>query len=659
MVYIYIPTGIFTHGNMKRFFVLFSILFAAGTIASAQKAERVEKLKAQLQDATTDSARIHLMITLAMTYEGLQMDSAMAYAKKALSLSEQINDSKGRADALLHIGRLMRDQSETVEALRHMTAALQIYRQIKDSVQIANSLNDISIIYANSGDYKNSLHYFKQALDIFRQSKDEKGESYALNNIGIIYQEMNDHAMAKDYFLQSQRIKIKRKDVYGIARGYTNLGSIEEDEKQWEKALNYYRKADSTFNISDDKQMRGKNLLAMAHIKLIQNKNTEARNLALKGFDIAKEINELSTLLQCSKFIAELDEKAKNFQSSLHYQKIYNQIADSISNKDHKAMLEEMKGKFNVEEKEREIALLKKDKQLNEVIAKNSRLIASALLIGVLFLIVISALIYYAYRTTKTARDHLAVKNAEIEQQRNDLDKLNKEKDRFFSILSHDLRSPLTSLKGLTYLLTQPAESMPAGESNEIKKKMDESMDNLTNLITNILDWSMTTSKKKKWTFDKLDIHALVEKNISLYQGNAESKRVKLIHTPGHPVFGYADYQAIDTVIRNLISNGIKFSHPDSEVIVKTSTEGNNVIISVKDHGIGIPTELMEKLFTLNKSVRQAGTNNEKGTGIGLLLCKELLAENNGTIAVNSKQGEGSEFSVSLPLFHETPPVTA
>jgi len=588
-----------------------------------------------------------------MTYEGLQMDSAMVYANKALEKSEKINDTKGRADALLHIGRLNRDMSKKVEALNHMLEALKLYRQINDSVQIANSLNDISIVYANSGDFKNSLNYFKQALEIFRQTGDEKGESYALNNIGIIYQEMNDNVLAKDYFIQSQNIKIKRKDLYGISRGYNNLGSLEEDEKQWEKAMGYYKKADSIFLITNDKQVQGQNYLAMARVKQNQGKPAEARKLALKSFATAKELNELATLLRCSKFIAELDEKAKDYRSSLVYQKIYNQVADSLNDKNHEATLEELKGKFNVEEKEREIALLKKDKQLQAATAKNSTLIAYTLSISVVFLIIISGLIYYAYRTAKIAHDNLADKNKEIEQQHNDLDKLNKEKDRFFSILSHDLRSPLTSLKGLAYLLIHPGDPLTPDESKDIKKKMDESMDNLTDLITNILDWSMTTSKKKKWTFDKLDISALIEKSISLYQNGAESKRVKLAHLPGNDVYGYADYQAIDTVIRNLISNGIKFSYPDSEVLVKTAINETNVIISVQDHGTGMPADRQEKLFTLNKSVKQAGTNNEKGTGIGLLLCKELMKENNGDIAVRSEPGKGSEFIVSFPLFKE------
>jgi signal transduction histidine kinase len=617
----------------------------------AQKVEKIDRLKSELAHVQSDTAEIRILLTIAMNYEGYQMDSALAYAQRTLEKSKSIDNKKGIADATLHIGRLKRDLFQEAEALPYMFDALKIYREIGDSVQIAHALNDISIVYANSYDNKNALEYFKQALEIFRRMKDEKGESYALNNIGILYQDMGDNAAAKDHYLQSLKIKIKNKDLYGISRGYTNLGSISEDTKSWDEAWMYYFKADSIYTFTNDKQGKGQNSLAMARVKLNQNNVSEARRLAVRSFEISKEISNLGSMARSSEFLAELDEKAGNYKSALLYQKIHNNLADSLSDKDHEATVEELKAKFNIDDRERKIALLTKDKELSEVRAKNNTLVTYILSGGVIVLLLISGLIFFAYRTTKSARDSLASKNKEIEQQRDDLDKLNREKDRFFSILSHDLRSPLNALKGLSYLLVHHGDILTNEESKEIKKKIDTSLDNLTDLINNILDWSVTSAKKKHWTFDKVDASALIEKNISLYQNIAESKGVKLVHPSGDEIFGYADNQAIDTVLRNLLSNSIKFSHPNSEVTVKAAVDENRVLISVQDHGIGIPTEVQDRLFTVDSSVTQTGTKNEKGAGIGLVLCKELMKENNGDISVKSRPGEGSEFFVSFPAF--------
>lgn len=641
---------------MNRFVITTCVWLLLSCLAPnlrAQKVERIEHLKAELTQVSSDTAEIRILLTLAMNYDGYQMDSALSYAQRTLEKSKSVDNKQGIADATLHLGRLKRDLFQEAEALTLMFDALKLYRDIGDSVQIAHSLNDISIVYANSGDNQNSLEYFKQALEIFRQMKDEKGESYALNNIGILYQDMGDNTAAKDYYMQSLKIKIKNKDLYGISRGYTNLGSISEDTQSWNEAWEYYRKADSIYNVTNDKQGKGQNSLAMARVKLNQNSVPEARRLAIRSFEISKEISNLGAMSRSCKFLAELDEKAGNYKSALAYQKMHNDLADSLSNKDHEATVEELKAKFNMDDRERKIALLTKDKELSEVRAKNNLLITYILSGGVVVLLLISGLIYFAYRTTRSARDGLASKNKEIEQQRDDLDKLNREKDRFFSILSHDLRSPLNALKGLSYLLVHHGDVLTNEESKEIKKKIDTSIDNLTDLINNILDWSVTSSKKKNWTFDKVNTAALIDKNISLYQTIAESKGVKLVHPSSDEIYGYADNQAIDTVIRNLLSNSIKFSHPNSEVKVTAAVAGNQVRISVQDSGIGIPTEVQERLFTVDSTVTQTGTKNEKGSGIGLVLCKELMKENNGDISVKSRPGEGSEFFVCFPAFAE------
>jgi signal transduction histidine kinase/Tfp pilus assembly protein PilF len=631
---------------------LFIILIAL--TARGQKAERIDQLRSELRQAKTDTAQVRILLALAMTYQGFQMDSAMAFALKTLRKSEEINHTKGRADAMLHIGRLKRDQNREVEALNYMFDALKLYRAIEDNVQIANSLNDISIVYANSGDLKNALTYFKQSLDIFRKTGDEKGESYTLNNIGILYQEMNDLASAQEYYHRSLLIKIRKNDAYGISRGYMNLGSIAERGKQWEDALQYYRKADSIGALTNDKQVQAPNYLAMARVKQGQGKMMEASGLAMQAFVIAREMNAPSLMMSCSKVIAEAEEKAGNYRSSLTYQKIYNQLSDSLNEKNHAATLQELKAKFNLEERDREIVLLKKDRELHEANARNSRLTTYGLSAGIAFLIIVSALTFYAYRNTKAGRDILRGKNKEIEQQRDELDKLNKEKDRFFSILSHDLRAPLTSLKGLSYLQRHHGDVLTPEELADIGGKVDTSLENLTELIDNILEWSMTTSKKKMWKFDTFNTTSLIEKNLTLYKNIADSKGVRLVHDTGEDVYGYADYQAIDTVIRNLLSNSIKFSYPGSDVRITAEKSGNEVKISVRDQGVGMPPDLQEKLFSPQATVSQMGTQNEKGTGIGLMLCKELIKENNGDIFVKSAPGEGSEFIISFPVSAET-----
>jgi len=629
---------------------VFLVFVITGQV-SGQKLKEIDSLKQELRKEHADTSVAQTLLTISMKYQAFEPDSAMAYANACLKKSLALNYKRGHADALLQIARLKREQGNSAEALKGMFEALKLYREINDRVQMGHSLNDISIIYANDEDYQKSLEYFKQALDLFRQMKDEKGESYALNNIGIIYQESGDQKKAKEYFILSLNIKKKHNDLYGIAHGYMNLGSIAEDNKQWEEALAWYLKADSLYEATNDVQAQSSNFTSVARIKDAQGKTEQAKHYARIALEKGKSVNALSHMLTATKLLAELEEKEKNYKASLIYQKQYNQLADSLHDKNHRANLEELKTKFNFEEKEREIALLKKDKELQAAAVERKNILAYALVAGIFLLLVVLCLTYIAYRTAKSKKESLALKNSEIEQQRNDLDKLNREKDRFFSILSHDLRTPLNTLKGFSYLITQHVHSMTPQELLEMRTRIDMSLDNLTELINNILEWSMASSQKRKWTFDKIDIGELIAKNISLYHNAAEHKRISLRYEAQDDLYGYADYQAIDTVIRNLLSNSIKFSYADSEVVISAKRSDKSIKISVKDRGVGISPDVQSKLFSLNENITNPGTHNEKGSGLGLTLCKELITENMGDISVLSKPREGSEFVVTLPEY--------
>jgi signal transduction histidine kinase len=622
--------------------------------AAAQMPAKIDSLKYALSKPVADTTETQILLSIAMKYQGFQTDSAMDYALASLEKSEAIGYTKGRADALLHIGRLKRDLDNTVDALNDMFVALKLYREISDHVQIANALNDISIIYANSGDFHSSLDYFKQALEIFRQTGDEKGESYALNNVGLIYLELDDEAAAKEHFILSLKIKEKNNDLYGISRGHINLGTIEENNQQWADALYYYLKADSLFRLTNDSRAQAGNFVAIARIKAAQNKNAEAKAYALRGLEQSRAVKALTTMLNASKLLASLEEKGRNYKASLEYQKLYNTIADSLHNENNRANLEELKAKFNVDEKVREIALLKKDQELQQAVVERKNIITYALSAGIVLMLLILALVYYAYATTKSKKDSLALKNKEIQSQKDDLDTLNREKDRFFSILSHDLRGPLSSLKGLSYLLTDHVDALTPAELGQMRTRINTSLDNLTELINNVLEWSMASSRKRKWLFDKINTADIIRKNISLYQAIADSKGVSLVYKPQEDLYAYGDYYAIDTVVRNLLSNGIKFSHTGKAVTLSADKADDAVLISVRDEGIGIPEETQKKLFALNGTVTQPGTNNEKGIGLGLTLCMELMKENNGDIRVKSKPNEGSEFIISVPVFKGT-----
>ena len=231
-----------------------------------------------------------------------------------------------------------------------------------------------------------------------------------------------------------------------------------------------------------------------------------------------------------------------------------------------------------------------------------------------------------------------------------ELKKSNKQKDMFFSIIAHDLRSPFTSLLGFTQFMIQEADSLTKEEFREFSASIDKTARNIYNLLENLLQWARMQTGKMEYSAVKINLQELISDIIDLYQPNAFKKKISLRHTCNTERMVIADTNMLNTVFRNLVANAIKFTRENGVIEIKTEQKEKFVEITVKDDGVGIPKENIEKLFSIDERVSTIGTNKERGTGLGLVLCKEFVEKNGGTIKVESKEGKGSSFIFTVPL---------
>ncbi|MDO6435946.1 HAMP domain-containing sensor histidine kinase [Cyclobacterium sp. 1_MG-2023] len=236
-----------------------------------------------------------------------------------------------------------------------------------------------------------------------------------------------------------------------------------------------------------------------------------------------------------------------------------------------------------------------------------------------------------------------------VEERTKELKHNIKTKDKFFSILAHDLRSPFSGLLVLLDLLLKNPKSFSEEEKTNMLEEIFKSSEQLFKLLENLLSWSRSQTNEITLNPEKVSIHDLIEVNFSLQLQNANNKEIKLINEIDKSLNVFADRNTIDTVFRNLISNAIKFTNPGGKVKIKSSPNRKMVKVYVQDNGIGIPQENLEKLFKIEEKISTKGTNNEEGTGIGLALCKEFIELNGGKIYVDSKPEVGTVFIVELP----------
>ncbi len=260
----------------------------------------------------------------------------------------------------------------------------------------------------------------------------------------------------------------------------------------------------------------------------------------------------------------------------------------------------------------------------------------------------IIGLIGLAFDISERKAAEEAVKKYTIE-----LEELNANKDKFFSIISHDLRSPFQGLLGLSNILVEEFDNLSVDEIKLFASNIHNSTKNLFNLLENLLQWSRIQTGKIDLKPVKADLQEEILYNINLLNGNASKKNIKLVNEINDTLLVYTDLNILNSTLQNLITNAIKFTNTGGEIRIRSEEAGENIEVTVCDTGIGISEEDMGKLFRIDTQHTTIGTDRESGTGLGLTICKELLEKQGGKIWVKSEVGKGSSFTFTIHKYKE------
>ncbi|MEM1406145.1 MAG: tetratricopeptide repeat-containing sensor histidine kinase [Bacteroidota bacterium] len=620
---------------MKKAVPLFLLFLLVSVVAVGQKKD-IDSLR-NLISTVNDTVRMKVYFELSLKYKNNITDSAEFFAKAAVEESRELNYVKGEADGLISLGRIIRDRGEFAQGLALLSESLELYRRIDDVIQMGNAFNDISIVYAMSDDYEKSLEYFLKALERFEKANDPKGISYALNNIGVVYQELNQDSLAREYFIRSLNIKEQNADTYGLAQAYVNLATVLQNYELLDEALVYYFKADSAFSLIDDKRGATRNLVYIAGIFMTKKQLDTAWKYARRAYDQANQFDFMLFKQDALQTMVDIKENKQDYKAALYFQKEYQQVTDSLAQNKQMEAVEELKAKFDMEEKDRQIEFLKNEQLLNQARNERQRLANYLLVVSVVFMLVTIILLSWAYLNNR--KKNKALTN------------LNKEKDQFISILSHDIKGPLNTLKGFSGLLIKGPDQLSKEELMFFGNKVNDSIDNLLKLVNGILEWSFYKQSASTLNPEKLEVAELINDVVKLYELTAYQKNIKIINEADQGATCLADRNVLLTVLRNLLSNAIKFSK--SGDFIKFSTASNamkQLRILISDTGVGITKEDLPRLFEYSKAKVRVGTKDEVGSGLGLALSKELIENSGGYLSVESEEGIGSRFSITLPI---------
>ena len=474
----------------------------------------------------------------------------------------------------------------------------------------AKANTDLADIYANENVYDKALMHYKSALDTYRRIKTPLKEAECLNAVGDIYLMQDNPNKAYENYVVALDILKDVKNAEGQLAGlYNSVGRYYLKENDPERALANLRLANPLAQSSQNQELIQETfaLLSKAH----------------------KAIGDYKNALEYSELFKALDDflqKEKNDRSILKMQSRY-----SINQK--QSLIDQL-----------ELNRIQKDFELEEQKRFKNFLIIMVALIAIILLLIFTLFILQRKNNSK-----LKAVNLKVKAQNDELEDLNATKDKFFSIISHDLKGPLNSLTSFLGLLMNHTSSLSTEEIQMLAKDLDNSLKNLFALLENLLQWSRSQTGNIEFKAEEFDLTEMLNDNKKLLEKQAANKNISMEVKNTKPITAKAHPNSISTVIRNLLSNSIKFTNENGQIKMGIVEESNRFVVKIADNGVGMPKDVASKIFRIDTKHSTQGTAKEKGTGLGLILCKEFIEKNGGEIWVKSEEGKGTIFSFSIP----------
>ena len=602
-------------------------------------------------------------------------------------------------------GLIESDLNNISEADTHYTTALEIYRKLGDSDNEFAILNNLGLLYNNIGDYKKSLEYYLSCYDIISDLKVKVDRYKYYMNIGTVNFNLNNYPQSLQSFthaLEDATVNLDSLRIFGanekLAQTNVNLNRMDMAIKHYNNALKGYRKLGlrrevsnillslgDVYHTKQNKQLEFENYNNALEIATAHNFKQETYQASLKlghyyqeqrNFpkaillykrivDNDREVINLEIIRAAYNGLYQVEKLNKNTLRSLDYLEHYLSYDKIIKEKQAISQNEQIESKYKLRQKEFELENLKVNYRLNELELENKNqkidgLILFTVLIAILLILILTSLFQkrksekiLALKNEKINRQNkeLVQTNSDIKASRKELTELNKIKDQLLSVIAHDVKSPMTDLYNLLFILRNNMESIPKAELNKNLAIVESSTSNILNLLNNILNWIISQSSGITVKTSNFSINELVNNNLKLVESSIVAKDLKVTFEAKQDFDSFtSDSNIIDFALRNVLSNAVKFTNNNGNITIKLiSNTEDEVQIRVEDSGVGFTEETHLLLKESKDRVPSAlGTNTEKGYGIGLTLCKKMLAKINSSISYQKNEPTGSVFILNL-----------
>lgn len=603
----------------------------------------------EAHDAKAESFERKNLAMLHIT-KSFNYDDAMDHLIRVLAIEDSLSLHTERVFTYIAMAETFRRVSDFHKSAGFLDQAAELNRKYGSVTVLVKILNDLGKVHASEGLIDAAFENYNLVLEYEADLDNPRVRAEALFNIAHLYKIQNKHELALKYHKEALQLYRGIQDKLKEAQSLNDIALLYTAMKNPEKALANHKVALELRLKSSDKAAIGQSYVNVG-ILYYQEGNAERAlaNLEL-GLEASREAQAQHLIAQCFEYISYCHRDLGDFKKALEYKESQLAILEFIQGEKNQQQLADKQNQYELSKKEDQISKLEsirllRESELREQMRFRNFLIAITILTAVVFV-----LILFLYLLKRKSNKALRIANAKVREQNLQLQDLNATKDKFFSIISHDLKGPLNSLTSFSSLLINHTENLTKDEIKMLATDLDKSLKNLFALLENLLEWSRSQTGNIEFKADTFDVVELLNINKDLLKAQAGNKDINIMIENSSPLRVSAHKHSINTVIRNLVSNAIKFTPNGGTIKLSAEAQDQLARVKISDTGVGMSQEVMEKLFRIDTKHSTKGTADEKGTGLGLILCKDFVEKNGGTIQVDSVIGKGSTFSFTIPV---------
>ncbi len=572
-------------------------------------------------------------------------------------LFNQLKDPLNKAQVAYQIAKTYHTQGYQPGAINYYFQSLKLFEILGNENGQLVCFTALGDVYARMKLFSKSIEYNLKGLKLVEQKKDKFAQVLIVENLATIYQNQRNPKKSFECLLKTYQLYADIGNKAGASNALLKMAQNAAEEKAYVQSKKLFEQSLQIALTIHSKPLIAQNYNGLAAIAIHEKLYVDAGNFFKKTIDIAKPLGLNIQLEEAYQGLSTIYKSLNDESKAKAFNALSKEISDSIYNDSILKKAADLQLRYESEKKQNEIELYKKNILVNELNFKKEKQLRYFFTALSALLIVLFGVVFLFYHQNKRSNQQLNSqnevlihKNKSIEKQTEQLEQLNEVKDRFYAIVSHDLRNNLSTMKLYFDLISNP-QFEPENQT-ELTRDIAFSVQNTIDLLENLLVWASSQLKGITIQPSAVNLHEVCNNTIDLLQGAASQKNIQIqpfISATEAICFG--DKNMIELVMRNLISNAIKFTPENGHVQIKSSIDDTSVSFYVIDNGVGIDPNKIERIFDAYKNSSTKGTGNEQGTGLGLMLCKLFVEENSGTIAVNSQIGKGSTFTVTLPIF--------